>query len=128
MPMKRTFLFDIFVNKGLRIKFLLFKLNIAPFYNPKISVEHDKSYATNSSRLGMYIIACDVNTFAAFLWSAVNNGVCKGIYVAIRLRPLINCRINQGRTSNWKLFKSSFCTQYSSTGEIRPNLNADGIT
>ena len=31
--MKRTFLFDIFVDKGLKIKFLLLKLNIAPFNN-----------------------------------------------------------------------------------------------
>ena len=28
--------------------------------------------------------------------------VCKGIYVTTRLRSFINCRINQGRTSNWK--------------------------
>ena len=54
----------------------------------------------------MYIIACDVNTFAKSLWSAVNNlafdDVCKGIYVTTRLRSFINCHINQGRTSNWK--------------------------
>ena len=28
--------------------------------------------------------------------------VCKGIYVTTRLLSFINCRINQGRTSNWK--------------------------
>ena len=50
----------------------------------------------------MYITACDVTTFAKSLWSAVINGVCKGIYVTTRLRPLINCRINKGRTSNRK--------------------------
>ena len=33
VPMKRKFLFDIFVDKGLKIKFLLLKLNIAPFNN-----------------------------------------------------------------------------------------------
>ena len=41
VPMKREFIFDIFVNKGLKIRFLLLKLNIAPFYNPKILVKHD---------------------------------------------------------------------------------------
>ena len=46
----------------------------------------------------MYIIACDVNTFAKSLWSAV----CKGIYVTTRLLSFINCHINQGRTGNWK--------------------------
>ena len=54
----------------------------------------------------MYIIACDVNTFAKSLWSAVNNlafdDVCKGIYVTTRPRSFIYCRINQGRTGNWK--------------------------
>ena len=54
----------------------------------------------------MYIIACDVNTFAKSLWSAVNNSVCKGIYVTTRFRPLINCRINKGRTSIWKEFSN----------------------
>ena len=49
--MKQKFLFDIFVDKELKIRFLLLKLNIAPFYNPKISVKHDKSYATNSTQL-----------------------------------------------------------------------------
>ena len=53
----------------------------------------------------MYIIACDVNTFAKFLWSAVNNDVCKGIYVTVHLKPLINCRINLGLTCNWKSHK-----------------------
>ena len=74
--MKRTFLFDIFVDKGLEFRFLLLKRNIGPFNNSKISVKHDKSYATNFHAVGnMYIIACDVNTFAKFLWSAVNNSV-----------------------------------------------------
>ena len=31
----------------------------------------------------MYIIACDVNTFAKFLWSAVNNGGYKGIFTSL---------------------------------------------
>ena len=48
--MKRKFLFDIFIDKGLKFRFLLLKLNIAPFNNSKISVKHDKSYATNSTR------------------------------------------------------------------------------
>ena len=47
--MKRKFLFDIFVDKGLKFSFLLLKLNIAPSYNSKISVKHAKSYATNST-------------------------------------------------------------------------------
>ena len=42
--------FDIFVDKGLKFRFLLLKLNIAPFNNSKISVKHDKSHATNSTR------------------------------------------------------------------------------
>ena len=49
MLMKRKNVFDIFVNKGLKIRFLLLKLNVAPFYNPKFSVKH-KCYATNSTR------------------------------------------------------------------------------
>ena len=48
--MKRNFLFDIFVDKGLKFRFLLLKLNITPSNNSKISVKHDKSYATNSTR------------------------------------------------------------------------------
>ena len=44
--------------------FLLLKLNVAPFNNYKISVKHVGN---------MYIIACDVNTFAKSPWSAVNN-------------------------------------------------------
>ena len=51
VPMKRNFLFDIFVDKGLKSRFLLLKLNIAPFNNSKISVKPDKSYATNSTWL-----------------------------------------------------------------------------
>ena len=47
VPMKRKLLFHIFVDKRLKIRLLLLKLNIAPFHNPKISVKHDKSYATN---------------------------------------------------------------------------------
>ena len=31
----------------------------------------------------MYIIACYVNTFAKFLWSAVNNGGYKGIFTSL---------------------------------------------
>ena len=50
VPMKRKFLFDIFVDIGLKFRFLLLKLNIAPFYSSKISVKQDKSYATNSTR------------------------------------------------------------------------------
>ena len=50
----------------------------------------------------MYVIACDVSTFAKSLRSAVNNGVCKGIYDTTRLLSFINCRINQGRTGDWK--------------------------
>ena len=49
VAMKRKFLFDIFVDKGLKFMFLFLKLNIAPFNNSKISVEHDKCYATNST-------------------------------------------------------------------------------
>ena len=37
----RQILFDIFVDKRLKIRFRLLKLNIAPFYNPKIFVKHD---------------------------------------------------------------------------------------
>ena len=48
--MKRNILFDIFVDKGLKFRFLLLKRNIAPFKNSKISVKHDQSYATNSMR------------------------------------------------------------------------------
>ena len=48
------------------MRFLLSKLNIASFYNAKISVKH----ATNSTRSEMCIIACDVTTFAKSLWSA----------------------------------------------------------
>ena len=59
--MKRKFLFDIFVDKGLKFRFLLLKLNIATFYNSKISVKHDKSHATNSTR--SEIIACYVNKY-----------------------------------------------------------------
>ena len=56
------------------------------------------------------MIACDVNTFAKSLWSAVNNGVWKGIYVTTRLGPLINCRINKSRTSYRKRnFLMEFC-------------------
>ena len=50
VPMKRIFLFDIFVDKGLKFRFLLLKLNIAPFNNSRISVKHDKSHATNSTQ------------------------------------------------------------------------------
>ena len=50
----------------------------------------------------MCMIAGDVYDFAKFLWSTVHNDVCKGIYVIIRLKSLINCRINQGRISKWK--------------------------
>ena len=49
VPMKRKFLFDIFADKGLKFRFLLLELNIAPFNNSKISVKHDKSDATNST-------------------------------------------------------------------------------
>ena len=80
--MKRKFLFDIFVNKGLKIS--------------QISVKYDETYAAGN----MCIIACDVNTFAKFLWWAVNSGAYKGIYVT--LRPFINCRTNQGRPRRWK--------------------------
>ena len=48
--MKRNFLFDIFVDKELKFRLLLLKLNIASFNNSKISVKHDKSYATNSTQ------------------------------------------------------------------------------
>ena len=70
MPLKRKFLFDIFVNKGLKIS--------------QISVKYDETYATGN----MCIIACDVNTFAKFLWLAVNSGAYKGIYVTTCLSPL----------------------------------------
>ena len=50
MPMKRKFIFDIFVDKGLNIRFLLLKLSIKLFYNPGISVKHDKSYVTNPTQ------------------------------------------------------------------------------
>ena len=53
-----------------------------------------RKYVHNSSLWRKY--------FAKSLWSVVNNGVCLGIYVTTRLRPLINCRINKGRTSNRK--------------------------
>ena len=56
--MKRKFLFDIFVDKGLKFRFLLLKLLISI---PAVG--------------NMYIIAYDVNTFAKSLWSAVNNSV-----------------------------------------------------
>ena len=49
--MKRKFLFDIFVDKGLKFRFLVLKLNIAPFNNSKISVKHDKFHAVGN----MYI-------------------------------------------------------------------------
>ena len=39
-----------FVHKRLKFMSQLLKLNIAPFNNSKISVKHDKSYATNSTR------------------------------------------------------------------------------
>ena len=45
------FLFDIFFDKRLKIRFLLLKLNIALSYNPNTSVKHDKSYATNPTQL-----------------------------------------------------------------------------
>ena len=32
------------------IRFLLLKLNIAPFHSSEILVKHDKTYATNSRR------------------------------------------------------------------------------
>ena len=48
--MKWKFLIDIFVDKELKIRFLLLKLNIMPFNKPKIPVEHDKSYAANSTQ------------------------------------------------------------------------------
>ena len=68
VPMKRKFLFDIFIDKGFKFRFLLLKLNIAPFNNSKISVKHDKSYATKHprGRKCVHNIACDVNTFAKF--------------------------------------------------------------
>ena len=97
--MKQKFLFDIFVDKGLKFRFLFLKLNI----NSKISVKHDKILCDKFHAVGnMYIIACDVNTFAKSLWSAVNNSVWWGLYVTTRLRSFINCRVNQDRTSNWK--------------------------
>ena len=49
MPVKRKFLFDIFIDKGLKFRFLLLKLNIAPFNKSKSSVKHDQSYARNST-------------------------------------------------------------------------------
>ena len=58
VSMKRKFLFDIFVDKGLKFRFLLLKLLISI---PAVG--------------NMYIIAYDVNTFAKSLWSAVNNSV-----------------------------------------------------
>ena len=67
VPTKRTFLFHIFVDKELKFRFLLLKLNIAPFNNSKISVKHDKSYATNSTSSEICIHTCDVNTFAKSL-------------------------------------------------------------
>ena len=50
VPMKRKFLFYVFVDKGLKIGFLSSKRNIAPFHNTNISVKHNKSYATNFTR------------------------------------------------------------------------------
>ena len=40
VPMKRNFLFDIFVDKGLKFR---------AFLQLQFSVKHDKSYATNST-------------------------------------------------------------------------------
>ena len=48
----------------------------------------------------MYIIACDVNTFAKSLWSAVKQW-CLMTFVKVFM-SFINCRINQDRTANWK--------------------------
>ena len=47
VPMKRKFIFNVFVDKWSKIGFLSSKSNIAPFYNPNISVKHNKSYATS---------------------------------------------------------------------------------
>ena len=71
-------LFDIFVDKRLKISFLLLILNIAPFYKPKISC--DKFHAVGN----MFIITCDV----------VQNSCC--------LLWTLMAFVNQGRTSNWK--------------------------
>ena len=35
--MKQKILFDIFVDKRLKIRFLLLKLNVVPLYNPNIT-------------------------------------------------------------------------------------------
>ena len=84
--MKRKFLFDIFVDKGLKIKFLLLKLNIAPFNNSQSNminlmrqIPRGRKYVNNNLWC-KYL--CEIPV------SAVNNGICKGIYATIRLTPL----------------------------------------
>ena len=65
VPMKRKFLFDIFVDKWLKIRFLLLKLNVAPFYNSKISVKPDKSYAT---KIPLCKYLCKVPVICCIQW------------------------------------------------------------
>ena len=61
MPVKRKVLFDIFVDKGLKFRFLLLKLSIAPFYNSKISVKHDKTYALIIACVKLRTTCCGVD-------------------------------------------------------------------
>ena len=89
--MKRKFIFDIFVNKGLKMRFLLLKLNIALFYNLKISVKHDvmrqiprgRQYVHNSLwrkyLCKVPVVCCKKMAF---------NGICKGITSLLVPGPL----------------------------------------
>ena len=75
--MKRKCLFDIFVDKRLKFKFLLLGLNIAPFNNSKISVKHDKSYLTLH-------ISLQVQFKFASVFASVYIGIVKSLVVKLK--------------------------------------------
>ena len=73
----------LFVDKELKIRFLLLKRNNAQENPVKSQLIRQ---IPRSRKYCICIIACHVNIFAKFLLPDVNNGVYKGIYVTTCLR------------------------------------------
>ena len=104
-PNKIIILFDIFDDKRLKMRFLLLRLNIVPFPSPPPPppLNLSQTWCTSCDKChtagNMFIIACDV-TFENFLWLAVNNDVCKGIYITYSSQAPYKL-LHKSRSNKW---------------------------